>query len=103
PPGGYAQMVREALVWLNERPLVSLTLSQSYRRRVDLWPGQGFRRLREANPAPASFFLNDGTGECLLGASPDLQLVIGDGNVEALPVCATVARGTGAVGESESL
>ncbi|HXD41418.1 MAG TPA: chorismate-binding protein [Ramlibacter sp.] len=103
PPGGYAQMVREALVWLNERPLVSLTLSQSYRRRVDLSPAQAFRRLREANPAPASFFLNDGTGECLLGASPDLQLVIGDGNVEALPVCGTVARGTGAVGESESL
>src|SRR6185369_16808087 len=32
-----------------------------------------------------------------------LQLVISDRSVQALPVCGTVARGAGAVGESESL
>jgi isochorismate synthase EntC len=103
PPGGYAAMVQRALALLNERPLVSLTLSQSYRRRVELAPVEAFRRLRAANPAPATFFCNGGAGECLLGASPDLQLVIERGVVEALPVCGTVARGAGAVGEAESL
>ncbi len=103
PPGGYAAMVRRALTLLQERPLVSLTLSQSYRRRVAIAPVETFRRLREANPAPASFFFNDGAGECLFGASPDLQLVIQGGAVQALPVCGTVARGAGAVGEAESL
>jgi len=103
PPGGYAAMVGRAVALLNERPLVSLTLSQSYRRRVDVAPIEAFRRLRAANPAPATFFFNDGAGECLLGASPDLQLVIEAGVVQALPVCGTVARGAGAVGEAQSL
>lgn len=103
PPGGYAGMVRLALPWLRDKPLVSLTLSQSYRRRVDMPPAQAFKRLREANPAPASFFFNDGRGERLFGASPDLQLVIAAGEVQALPVCGTVARRPGAVGEAESL
>lgn len=103
PPGGYADMVGRAVAVLKERPLVSLTLSQAYRRRVEMAPIDAFRRLRDANPAPATFFFNDGAGECLLGASPDLQLVIESGVVTALPVCGTVARGAGAVGEAESL
>ncbi len=103
PPGGYAAMVERAVALLRERPLVSLTLSQAWRRRVDLPPLQAFRRLREANPAPATFFVNDGLGECLLGASPDLQLVVQGRSVQALPVCGTAARGAGAVGEADSL
>ncbi len=103
PPGGYAAMVERAVALLHERPLVSLTLSQAWRRRVDMPPLQAFLRLREANPAPATFFVNDGRGECLLGASPDLQLVVQGREVQALPVCGTVARGAGAVGEAESL
>lgn len=102
-PGGYAGMVRRALPWLRDKPLLSLTLSQSYRRRVHRAPAEAFARLREANPAPASFFFNDGRGERLFGASPDLQLVIRGGEVQALPVCGTVARRPGAVGEAESL
>lgn len=103
PPGGYAGMVRRALDWLRARPLVSLTLSQSYRRAVTLSASQAFARLRAANPAPASFFLNDGCGQRLFGASPDLQLVVAKRVIEALPVCGTVARRSGATGEAESL
>ncbi|WP_298924248.1 chorismate-binding protein [uncultured Ramlibacter sp.] len=102
-PGGYAAMVGRALGWLREQPLVSLTLSQSYRRRVEMAPAQAFARLRAANPAPASFFLDDGQGLQLLGASPDLQLVVSGRAVQALPVCGTVRRRPGAVGEAESL
>ncbi|KQT13129.1 hypothetical protein ASG30_20855 [Ramlibacter sp. Leaf400] len=102
-PGGYAEMVGRALTVLRERPLVSLTLSQSYRRRVAMPPSKAFARLRAANPAPASFFLNDGSGLRLLGASPDLQLVVRGGEVQSLPVCGTVARRPGAQGEAESL
>ena len=102
-PGGYAAMVGRALTVLRERPLVSLTLSQSYRRRVEMPPAQAFARLRAANPTPASFFLNDGSGLRLFGASPDLQLVVCGGEVQALPVCGTVARRAGAQGEADSL
>jgi anthranilate synthase len=103
PPGGYADMVRRALACLEGSALVSLTLSQSYRRRVLMPAVQAFERLRAANPAPASFFVNDGSGLRLFGASPDLQLVISAGTVQSLPVCGTVARRPGATGEAESL
>ena len=103
PPGGYAAMVRRAVELLREPTLVSLTLSQSYRRSVTLSAAQAFARLRAVNPAPASFFLNDGSGERLFGASPDLQLTVSAGRIEAFPVCGTVARRAGAVGEAESL
>ncbi len=103
PPGGYADMVRRALDCLRERPLVSLTLSQSYRRRVQLSAMTAFGRLRKANPAPASFFVNDGSGLRLFGASPDLQLVVTDRDIQTLPVCGTVARRPGAIGEAEAL
>ncbi|HQR98645.1 MULTISPECIES: chorismate-binding protein [unclassified Polaromonas] len=103
PVGAYADMVRRALECLRARPLVSLTLSQSYRRRVQLPAVTAFGRLREANPAPASFFVNDGSGLRLFGASPDLQLVVTNRIVQTLPVCGTVARRPGAIGEAESL
>ena len=102
PPGGHAQMVARALVHLREQPLVSLTLSQSFRRRADASPAAAFARLRRVNPAPAMFFLNDGAGDRLFGASPDLQLVVQGRTVQALPVCGTVARAAGPVGEAES-
>lgn len=102
-PGGYADMVRRALIRLHGSALISLTLSQSYRRRVVLPALTAFQRLRAANPAPASFFVNDGAGLQLFGASPDLQLVVTAGTLQALPVCGTVARRPGAIGEAESL
>lgn len=102
PPGGHARMVARAVEHLRAKPLVSLTLSQSFRRRSDASPAAAFARLRRVNPAPATFFLNDGAGDRLFGASPDLQLVVRGRRVQALPVCGTVARGKGPVGEAES-
>ena len=101
-PGGHARMVARAVEHLRAQPLVSLTLSQSFRRPSDASPAAAFARLRRVNPAPATFFLNDGAGDRLFGASPDLQLVVRGRTVQALPVCGTVARGDGPVGEAES-
>ncbi len=84
-------------------PLVSLTLSQSFRRDVaGLSVSAAFETLRAANPAPAVFFFNAGAGERVFGASPDLQLRLRGEEIEAFPVCGTVARGHGPVGEAES-
>ena len=104
PPGGYAEVVGRALAGMNDAGLVSLTLSQSFRRRLGLpTPAEAFSRLREVNPAPATFFLDSGEGEVVFGASPDLQLLIAGRDVDAFPVCGTVARGHGPVGEAEAL
>ena len=103
PPGGYADMVRGALQALRDEGLVSLTLSQSYRRRVELRAVDAFERLRSVNPAPACFFFNGGQGERLFGASPDLQLVVQGRRVQTFPVCGTVARGSGPLDEAQAV
>lgn len=103
PPGGYADMVRGALQALRDEGLVSLTLSQSYRRRVEMRAVDAFERLRSVNPAPACFFFNGGQGERLFGASPDLQLVVQGRRVQAFPVCGTVARGNGPLDEAQAV
>ena len=74
-PGGYAAVVARAVERLAAQPLVSLTLSQSFRRRLGTAsPAAAFARLRAVNPAPATFFVDGGDGEGVFGASPDLQL-----------------------------
>lgn len=103
PPGGHAGMVRRAMDHLADPALVSLTLSQSFRRPCSVSPAAAFARLRAVNPAPASFMFNDSRGSRLFGASPDLQLLVLGRTVDAMPVCGTVARRPGPVGEAESL
>ena len=103
-PGGYAEVVARAAERLAREPLVSLTLSQSFRRELgSMTPAAAFASLRSVNPAPATFFVGLGDGSCVFGASPDLQLVVEGKDVTALPVCGTVARGHGPVGEADSL
>lgn len=103
-PGGYAQVVAGAVVRLATPGLVSLTLSQSFRRRVgQRSAAEAFARLRAVNPAPATFMVDSGDGESVFGASPDLQLLVRGREVESFPVCGTVARGHGPVGEAEAL
>lgn len=103
-PGGYARLVAAALPMMKQRGLVSLTLSQSFRRRLgERTPVEAFARLRAVNPAPATFYVDAGDGERVFGASPDLQLRVSGRAVDAFPVCGTVARGHGPVGEAEAL
>jgi anthranilate/para-aminobenzoate synthase component I len=102
PVGGYAKVVARALTRLGEQPLVSLVLSQSFRRTGTVTASIAFTRLQSVNPAPASFFVNAGQGECFFGASPDLQLAVRGTQLQSFPVCGTVARGRGPVGEAES-
>lgn len=103
PPGAHANRVRRSLPLLASGELVSLTLSQSYRRRVPIRAREAYDRLRSVNPAPGCFYVNDGQGERVFGASPDLQLRVHGRTVTSYPVCGTVARQSGAVGASESL
>ncbi|MEO8526658.1 MAG: chorismate-binding protein [Caldimonas sp.] len=104
PPGAYAKVVTRALAQMASAGLVSLTLSQSFRRRVGTRSAaSAFARLRAVNPAAATFMVDGGEGECVFGASPDLQLSVRGREVESFPVCGTVARGRGPVGEAEAL
>ena len=93
-PGGYATVVERAVQMLARGPLVSLTLSQSFRRPAhEHRAAAAFENLRRANPAPATFFFHTSdTGERVFGASPDLQLRVQGRDVEAFPVLAAPWR-----------
>ena len=84
--------------------LVSLTLSQTFPRRMGKRsPAEAFALLRSVNPAPATFMVDSGDGECVFGASPDPQLLVRGREIASFPACGTVARGHGPVGEAEAL
>ena len=103
PPGGYSSAVARGLEALANQSLISLTLSQCFRRPWTGSAAQAFERLRTANPAPVTFLAHLLPGEHLFGASPDLQLIVRDRRVHSFPVCGTVRRMPGPIGQAQAL
>lgn len=101
PPGGHASKVAEGMNLLATGELVSLVLSQTFRRRLQCKAADAFAALRASNPYPAMFFLNLGGGEKVFGASPDLQVRVAGERVESAPVCGTVRRGSDPLADVE--
>ena len=92
-PGSHARRVAQGVEALRSGALVSLVLSQAFRRPAQAPASAAFQALRAMNPYPAMFFLNLGGGEKLFGASPDLQVRAEGERVESAPVCGTLRRG----------
>jgi anthranilate synthase len=101
PPGAHAARVAEGIGLLATGRLVSLVLSQTFRRPVRSRASDAFAALRARNPYPAMFFLNLGGGEKLFGASPDMQVRVSGDLVESAPVCGTVRRGADPLADVE--
>ncbi len=92
-PGAYAPVVAQAIERIRSGALLSLTLSQAFRRRWQGNAAEAFAALRERVPMPEMFFANLGGGERLFGASPDLQARADASELVCLPACGTVKRG----------
>jgi anthranilate synthase len=56
-------------------------------------PAAFYERLRERNPAPYEFLFNLGSGEYLVGASPEMYVRVTGDRVETCPISGTIARG----------
>jgi anthranilate synthase len=96
-PGQYAQRLEEAKRRTCGNGLVSMTLTQAFRRPFDAAPSQAFANLQARYPMPEMYFINLGDGEHLLGASPDIQARLRNGIAECMPVCGTSPRGKDAL------
>ena len=93
--------------------LFEAVLSQTFREKLnkETPPSVLFRRLRARNPAPYGFFINLGTQEYLVGASPEMFVRCEATNendyrpgairVETCPISGTVARGADALEDAQ--
>ncbi|MDH6134176.1 anthranilate synthase [Kitasatospora sp. MAA4] len=104
-PGGYAGTVERAMPLFRSGDLFEVVPGQVFRRPCEQPPSVLFQRLRERNPAPHSLLMNLGSGEYLVGASPEMFVRVRPDLsrgarrtlVESAPISGTIARGRDAL------
>jgi anthranilate synthase len=93
-PGEYQKGVKLAIEAFARGDLFEVVLSQTFTEPCVDSPSKLFRRLRTRNPAPFGLFLNLGSNEYLVGASPEMYVRVEGERVETCPIAGTIARGT---------
>lgn len=103
-PGEYASIVEKAMASFYAGDLFEVVPSQVFYRPCTRTPAQLFRSLLASNPAPHSLLANLGSGEYLVGASPEMFVQV---NTEAVvrtsPISGTVARGRDALQDADQI
>ncbi|HUZ23001.1 MAG TPA: anthranilate synthase component I [Streptosporangiaceae bacterium] len=101
-PGAYAAVVEEARERFACGDLFEVVPSHVFHAPCAS-PAAFFERLRHRNPAPYEFFLNLGSGEYLVGASPEMFVRVTGDRVETCPIAGTVARGDDPLGDADAI
>ena len=96
-PGRYAAIVERAKEKFRCGDLFEVVPSHLFHARCAS-PAAFYERLRRRNPAPFEFLFNlgpgdDGAGEYLVGASPEMYVRVQGDRVETCPISGTIARG----------
>lgn len=97
--GKYAESVIRAKEEFRVGNLFEVVLSQSFREGLDAnsKPSKIFKRLCRRNPSPYGFFMNLGSNEYLVGASPEMFVRVENTakgmRVETCPISGTIERG----------
>jgi anthranilate synthase len=96
-PGRYAAIVEQAKERFKCGDLFEVVPGHVFHERCAS-PSGFYEKLRERNPAPFEFLFNlgdaaDGTGEYLVGASPEMYVRVNGDRVETCPISGTIARG----------
>ena len=102
-PGEYADTVRSAIEHFRRGDLFEAVPGQVFFAPCRDQPGDIFRRLKKANPAPYGVLMNLGDGEYLVGASPEMYVRVREGRVETCPISGTIARGLDALEDAEQI
>lgn len=102
-PGEYAATVRLAHEAFRRGDLFEVVPGQTFFEPCADQPSELFRRLRERNPAPYGFFINLGSAEYLVGASPEMYVRVDGRRVETCPISGTIARGQDAFGDAAQI
>lgn len=99
-PGEYAKIVSCARNTFACGNLFEVVPSQTFSEACPAPPSEVFRRLRERNPSPYGFLINLGSGEYLVGASPEMYVRVDGDRVETCPISGTIARGDDAISDA---
>jgi len=100
PQGAYAHRVAQALDALARGDVLSVALSQAFRRRWSGSAAEAFAQLRRRYPMPEMYCVHFGAGEYLMGASPCMQARLEAGGLDIAPVCGTAPRGADALADA---
>jgi anthranilate synthase component 1 len=88
----YEAMVRQAKEAIAAGECFQIVPSQRLSVRTAASPVSLYRALRSINPSPYMYFLNFG-GYQIVGASPELLVLVQDGQVSTRPIAGTMPRG----------
>ncbi len=102
-PGEYARLVEKAKESFRRGDLFEVVPGQMFFERCENRPSAISRRLKKMNPSPYSFFINLGSQEYLVGASPEMFVRVAGRRVETCPISGTIKRGDDAISDSEQI
>ena len=88
----YEGMVRQAKEAIAAGECFQIVPSQRLSVRTSVSPVSLYRALRSINPSPYMYFLNFGDYQ-IVGASPELLVLVEDGHVSTRPIAGTMPRG----------
>jgi len=88
----YLRAVQRAIDYIAAGDIFQVNLSQRFHVRLNLPPGEIYRRLRRINPAPFAGFLAFGDA-AVISASPERFLRVRGREVETRPIKGTRPRG----------
>jgi anthranilate synthase component 1 len=88
----YEGMVRQAKEAIAAGECFQIVPSQRLSVRTAASPVSLYRALRSINPSPYMYFLNFGDYQ-IVGASPELLVLVEDGKVTTRPIAGTMPRG----------
>ncbi|HEV7661954.1 MAG TPA: anthranilate synthase component I [Chloroflexota bacterium] len=88
----YEGMVRQAKEAIAAGECFQIVPSQRLSVRTSASPVSLYRALRSINPSPYMYFLNFGEYQ-IVGASPELLVLVEDGKVMTRPIAGTMPRG----------
>lgn len=102
-PGEYAELVKRAKESFKRGDLFEVVPGQTFFERCEAKPSEISRRLKAINPSPYSFFINLGSQEYLIGASPEMFVRVNGRRIETCPISGTIKRGEDAIADSEQI
>jgi anthranilate synthase component 1 len=88
----YEDMVRKAKEAIAAGECFQIVPSQRLSVQTSASPVSLYRALRSINPSPYMYFLNFGDYQ-IVGASPELLVLVEDGQVTTRPIAGTMPRG----------
>ncbi len=102
-PGEYGENVKRAKEKFKRGDLFEVVPGQTFYERCKTKPSDVSRKLKAINPSPYSFFINLGSNEYLIGASPEMYVRVTGRRVETCPISGTIRRGKDAIEDSEQI